>query len=465
MQLSDEKKEQLLARHFTLMKLVKYIECSTENFIGFLKNTFLFEKNIETGKDPAYAQSSMFRELLRSELHLKKILLSQEWQQASEYFVVPHNASDLLEFFSQIESGALVCESKAFEIRRKLIQEAFFTAEKSKGKARYNRTLFHFVFHEETPPWTAQSIEWEVEESQGEQCLVGQPVISLGVPKPDGPEIYRNLYALTGSEKKAACILMIHSLLTQNLSLKTTAEEILDKIDLGSSRLKDWMDQAPFELKRAFAKWAKENTIEQELSTEGLCFLANAMAYLEQNESPGYAYLKNRIEGFGLELEIMDKPVGYDFSNFVPKGGIVIGQARIKYYWPQENRWELVVPGKCCLSAGAVPLFLQEIEKLTQLGELEPREEDFHAVKELLLYIQLGDKVTKPPMLPIYNALRRWMENLASKESYKAIENLCEHAKVFRPHIQIPAVGEKPFSISNREHKLISRLALDQKPG
>ncbi len=465
MQLSDEKKEQLLARHFTLMKLVKYIECTTENFIGFLKNTFLFEKNIETGKDPSYAQASMFRELIKNESQLKKVLLSQEWQQAIEYFVVPHNTSELLDIFSQIEAGKKNCDSKAWEIRKKLIQDAFFTEDKNKGKARYNTSLLQFAFSDQTPPWAIQNIEWEVEETKGEQHVVGHPLVSLGIPQPDGPEIYRHLYAITGSEKKAACILMLHAISTQDHSLHVISQDILKKIDLGEEKWKDWIEQAPFELKKAFSRCSKEDKIQQEFSLEGLSFLSSLLMYLEQNNPQGYTHIKDRMESFGLEIENIDKPSGYDFSNYVPKGNIVRSQAKIKYYWPQDNRWEILVPGKCYFSAGTVPLFLQEIERLTILGELEPREEDFHAVKELLLYIELGDKVPKPPMLPIYNALRRWMEALSIKENYKAIETLCEYAKVFRPHIQIPAMGEKPFSISNREHKLISRLAIDQKPG
>jgi hypothetical protein len=96
---------------------------------------------------------------------------------------------------------------------------------------------------------------------------------------------------------------------------------------------------------------------------------------------------------------------------------------------------------------------------------VQPRAEDLEVVKNLLLYITLGEKVPKPPILPIYNALRRWLEAIAEKEDYKTLENFCTHTKILRPHVQILCVGEMPFSIANREHKLIPRLAPEHKTG
>ncbi|HNZ66673.1 MAG TPA: hypothetical protein PKM32_04830, partial [Planctomycetota bacterium] len=108
MYLSEERKSQLLARHSALLELSKYLDVKDESqWLNYVKNVFLFEKNLESSKDPSYAQSLLFTDLLSSDKQLKKVILSKEWQKANEYFTLSHNATDLLDTFYQLEIGNL----------------------------------------------------------------------------------------------------------------------------------------------------------------------------------------------------------------------------------------------------------------------------------------------------------------------------------------------------------------------
>ncbi len=463
MQLIEESLPKLLARHNSLMALAKYLEGDVNDFINFLKNVFLLEKNLEQERDSGNAQCSLIAQILTSEQQLKKVIFTEEWQHAQEYFLFRNNAANLLDIFYQLELGNQDCSGLPSQLRQKLIREAFFITHAD--FIEYGQTKVKFVFTPDKPSWTLVNIEWNVREYQGMPQVFGTPVISLGFPNPDGPEIYRHLFAFTGTEKKAAATLGIHGLLTENQGLQNIAKEILQKLDLNLSEMRIWFASCPSPLQEGFEQWAKVDILEREFSSTWLQFLTDSLSFFEKNSFTWFQQLKARMENFGLVLGEMEKPNGYDFSNDVPKGNIMRTRPLIKYYWPENDTWMPIFPGKCSFSAGPVPMFLQELERLTKDGLLQPRPEDLEIVKDLLLYIHLGDKVPKPPILPVYNALRRWFESLGQKQDSKTIETLCIYAKIFRPQIIIPMVGEKPTTIANREHKLIPKLAPEYKPG
>ncbi len=465
MQLTEEVREKLIARHHALMKLAKYLEGDTNDFISFLKNVFLFEKNLEQERDPGHAQCNLIAQILHNEQQLRKVIFTEEWQHVLEYFILPNNATELLDIFYQLELGNPSSTGRATQLRAKLIRDAFFQNKARSGMIAYSNTFLKFVFSPDQPRWNITQIDWDITEYQGTQRIVGEPVISLGFPNPDGPEIYRQLFGLLGSERKAAATLAIRGLTTDNQALQFIAREILEKLDWDLPSMQTWFTSTLSPLQESFVEWQKNALLEREFSSNGIQFITDALYYFERTNPEIHAKLKARLENLGFLLAEVEKPSGYDFSNQIAKGSIIRSKPMIKYYWPEDDNWCVFYPGKCNFSAGPVPMFLQELERLAKESVLQPRFEDIEIVKDLLLYIQLGDKVPKPPILPVYNALRRWLEALGQKQDYRNLENFCSYAKIFRPHLHIPAVGEKPTSIASREHKLIPKLAPEQKPG
>lgn len=466
MYLSEERKAQLLARHCVLMDLTKYLEVKDENqWLNFEKNVFLLEKNLESSKDPSYAQSLIFTNLLATDKQLKKVILSKEWQKANEIFSLAHNATDLLDAFYQLEIGNLDCTEKNKLLRQKLIRNAFFL-EDAKGQVHYGNINVCFVFSETTPRWAVENIEWTIQEKQGESVLVGIPYISLGMPKPDGNPMYRELYALLGSELHAVVVLGVQGLIWNNQSMRVTAQEVWTQLPNDLDKMKEIAKKLPNGMQEMFQEWLKQDILERELSKSNLSFLTDMLYYfLQSNCKQEYDYLMNRFSEFGFRLDKVSQTSGYDFSDTVALGEIIHSKPTISCYIPKDNVWEELCVGTACLSAGAMPEFLQEICNLTKKGKLAPHPEDLKAVKELFLFIQFGDKVPKPPILPIYNALRRWLDELANHENFKGLEKLCHLAKAMRPYIVIPTLGEVPESLVAREHKLISKFDPTQKPG
>ena len=464
--MEEEKKKFLIARHYALVNLAKYVEGDVNGFIDFLKNVFLFEKNIELAKDPSHAQCSLFRQLITNDHQLRKVFFSEEWQQACDYFVLENNTSKLLDIFYQLEIGTSTCKEQSHEqLRLKLLQDAFFARSHPRSTVQYNDLLIKFEFCADVLRWGVKKIQWELKENQGELHVVGIPVISLGLPSPDGPEMYRESFAIMGLEKKAVATLAIRGMVTDNQPLQMLAEEIIEKMDFQPEQIGTLLENESINVRKAYERWSKLSSMEREFSSEGIRFQIETMLEAEKNNPSLYHVIKQRFEDAGLLLSDLSKPSGYDFSNEVAKGNVIRSKPAVKYYWPQNNSWDIIFAGKCNFSAGPIPIFLCKIDSLTKAGILEPRSEDLRLVRELLLYIQLGDKVPKPPILPVYNALRRWVEALAARKDYQSLEELCHHAKILRPHIQIPAMGEKPFTIANREHQLIARLAPEHKPG
>lgn len=462
--LTQETKEKLLARHQAFIRLAHYLEGDVADYINFLKNVFLLEKNLEQDRDSGNAQCSLMGQILQTESQIKKIIFTEEWQQAAEHFSLPNNATELLDLLYQLELGNPNCSERPLQLRTKLVRQALFQNSHHPGIVAYNNTLIKFIFTADKPRWTLSKIEWGIQERQGNPLIVGEPVISLGIPNPDGPELYRYLFGVMGSERQAAAALAIRAAATENSPLREMATTILNQLPWGLEEVKGWFVDIPA-LQESLAQWLKLENLDREFSAAGLQFLTDAMVVCEKSNPTIYQQLKQRLAILGLSVTEAEKPSGYDFSNDVPKGNIIRTRPIVKYYWPEDDTWSPVFPGKCNFSAGPVPIFLQEIEKLKKNKQILPRPEDYDIVRDLLLFIQLGDKVPKPPILPVYNALRRWLEALAQKQDFKALENLCSYAKIFRPLIHIPTIGEKPVSIANREHKLIPKLAPEHKPG
>ena len=464
MQMSERIRERWLKRHKALVGLASYLHGSKESFIDFFKNIFLFEKNVEQGKDPGQAQCNLVRLILNSEQQLRKVIFTQEWQQAMEYLVVPDNASRLLDACYQLEVGNSEAPGKTAQLRYQVLSSAFFSGERQ-GQSEYAGVPLQFVFSKEIARWSLRDIRWNIAASGGEARIVGEATISVGVPCPDGPALYRTLFAVCGCEKKAAAMLAVQGIIHDNHELQAMVAQVLAQIEPESDELSRWLEPAPPFLKKWWQQWRDSPMPLREFSPAGLEFLTEALNYLEEQAPEGAAWLKQRLENWGYCLEEVEIPNGYDFSDQVAPGDIIRSKPAIKAYWPPENKWQVVFPGKCHFSAGSPPMFLKEIENLANAKTIVIRPEDLEFVKNMLLYICLEGKVPKPPILRVYNALRRWFEALAEKGNDRSLEKLCACARVFRPHIQIPCVGEKPFSIANREHRLLPRLAPEYVPG
>lgn len=463
--LTQEIKEKLLARHQAFIRLARHLEGEIADYINFLKHVFLLEKNLEQDRDSGNAQCSLMGQILQNEQQLKQIIFSEEWQQVAEYFSFRNNANELLDLLYQLELGTPNCGEKSSQLRTKLCRQALFQNSHHPGIVSYNNILIKFIFTADKPRWTLTKIEWGIQERQGTPLIVGELVISLGLPNPDGPELYRYLFGIMGSERQAAATLAIRAIATENVPLREMAKDILSKLNWGLEELQGWFVNTTQSLQESSNQWLKLDTLDREFSPIGLQFLTDALIFFEKNNPTIYQQIKQRLSALSLSVVEAEKPNGYDFSNEIPKGNIIRMRPMIKYYWPEDDTWYPVFAGKCNFSAGPVPVFLQELEKLKRANQIQPRIEDYEIVKDLLLFIQLGDKVAKPPILPVYNALRRWLEALAQQQDYKALENLCSYAKIFRPLIHIPTIGEKPISIANRDHKVIPKLAPEHKPG
>jgi hypothetical protein len=146
--------------------------------------------------------------------------------------------------------------------------------------------------------------------------------------------------------------------------------------------------------------------------------------------------------------------VEYRFSKQKNIGECLEKEPSLEYYWPLEKKIEIVLPACSIISAGPQPLFLEKIHELQQKQKINPRPQDLEAVQQFLLFISLGEsKLSKPALLPVYNALQRWLKALEKEQNL--LEELCLHAQIFRPHIYIPHVGEKIFGFANKNHQIV----------
>ena len=462
MQLSDDIKFKLLTRHNAFVKLGKYLECDEQGFTAFLENIFNLEKQLILKENSDQLQCNLFNQLLTNSSQLKKTIFTQDWQEAIEYFTLPHNSSELLDVLYQLEIGNQDCKKTIEELRTNLVRKAFFE-EKDEGSIEYNNILLKFIFSQNIPKWSVKQINWKIKKYNGELIIYGNPIISMGIPDPDGHSFYRKIFALTGSEQKAASIVGIYGLLKNDQECKLLAKKIL--ISKISENLNTFFKNVHIDLVSKYNDWFKKDILEREFSQESLSFLTKALIYFEKNSPEAYGYLQERFQNLGLQVCEVDKPEGYEFSDEILKGNVIRSKPLVKYYWPPTNKWNILFPGKCKISAGPFPAFLKEIKKLHNAKALKYRNQDFTIIKELLLHIYLGDKVSQPPILQVYNILRKWLETLAKKEEFRTLEFLCNHAKAFRPFVQIPGIGEKLPDKFILQHKLIPRLATKQKPG
>lgn len=461
MQLSEDF-EHLLARHNAFMNLAKFLDQNGESYVNFLKNVFLFEKNMIQGKDPAQAQCGIISHILNHESKLKKVLFSSEWQNALEYFVLENDTSELLEVIYQLEIGNKECSNKAIQLRKQVIHSRFFSDQKNDFV--FKELSIDFVFEDHTP-WSLKEILWEVVEDRGMSRVKGTMIIHLEKPRIQGPELFLHTFALYGSEKQAAAIIAIKALQTNDRYLHNMALDIFQEIDAEPEKIGLYLNDAPVSLRKQFERWLELDIIEREFSKKGLSFITEAYIYFEKKSSEGYEFLRKRCSDLGLYISDIDKPNGYSFSNEIPEGSIIRSKPSVKFHSPRTKILEILFHGECSFSAGPIPDFLQEVDKLRKTEAIQPRHEDFEIVKNLLLYIRLGDKVPKPPLLPVYNALRRWFEALSEREEYGDLERLCVYATVFRPHIEIPCIGERLTGSRHKEQKLIQKYAPKYKPG
>ena len=74
----------------------------------------------------------------------------------------------------------------------------------------------------------------------------------------------------------------------------------------------------------------------------------------------------------------------------------------------------------------------------------------------------LEKKIPSPPLLPVYNSLRRLFEIVEDKDT---IEKLCEYAQIFRPFVSIPFVGEILSPQECLSHKCITRETNNHQDG
>ena len=461
MQLSDDIKLKLLSRHNAFVKLGKYLEGDEKDFAVFLENVFELEKQLILKGNPNQLQCNLFNQLLTNTSQLKKTIFTQDWQEAIEHFVLSHNSSELLDVLYQLEIGNQDCKKAIEELRTNLVRKAFFE-EKDEGSIEYKNISLKFIFSSKISKWSVKQINWKIKKYNGEPVVYGNPVISMGIPDPDGHNFYRKIFALTGSEIKAASIVGIYSLFKNDKECKLLAEKILknkisENLDVFFTKHTDLIDK--------YNNWSKKSILEKEFSQESLSFLTKALIYFEKNDQEAYEVLQERFQKLGLKVCEVDKPEGYDFSDEILKGNVIRNKPLVKYYWPPTDKWNILFPGKCKISAGPFPAFLKEIKKLHQAKALKYRNQDFTIIKNLLLHIYLGDKVSQPPILQVYNILRKWLEILAKKKEFRTLEFLCNHAKAFRPFVQIPGIGEKLPDKFILQHKLIPKLAPKQKPG
>lgn len=466
MELTPELKQRLLTRHHTLISLARYIEGGRANFAAFLENVCQLEKSLLMESNPSAAQARLLAQIFTNESRLKQILASPEWQEASEYLLVPSNESAMLDAYYRLEIGNKEYSAEEIRVlRHKLLREAFFKESGIQGEVEFGGVPLQFVFSAKVPRWSLEGIEWSVEQHEGGDKIVGKLLISLGFPNPDGPVIYRNIFAITGSERQAITSIATHALVKNDPDLQKVAEELVEKSKWDVDELQNQWKTLPVHLQKAVEDWLKMETVQREFSETGLRLLRNIIGGMEKDGQRVDSW-KDRMNRFGFLLCEREEQRVCEFCNDVATGEIILRQPTIQYYWAPEDSWETVLSGRCTISAGPVPPFLHAIYEFSQAGLLQPRPQDIEVVKSLLLYIRLEERrAAKPPLIPVYNAIRRWLEALSEKKEYKALAMLCRHAQILYPHIQIPCIGEKPKSFAGKEHTLLPRYAPEHEPG
>ena len=467
MELSPEVKTRLLARHQALTNLAQFLEGDSRLFISFVENVCQLEKKLEEKEDSGQCQCQLMTCLFSDERLLKRILVSQEWQQASEYFVVPSNESAILDLYYRLEIGnAEAAEGGVITLRNKLLHEAFFKGEAAQGEARLSEGVIKFVFMSKIKRWSLLGVEWQVEQRPSGTKIIGKLVVSVGSPRPDGPVLYRNLFAFSGSEKQAIATMGARSFVKNDLHLQLAARDLAKQQYFEVDKLKDWLKDSPKNLQHNLKEWLAKDSIEREFSPAGLGFLRDCLAFLREHSENGYQYCRNRLLTMGFQLSEREEVNTFDFSETVKRGEILSHQPAIQYYWPPEECLETALPGCCNISAGPMPSLLQKVYQFAGLQLLDVRPADVDALKHLLFYLRLGDKqVTKPPILPVYNGMRRWVEALSQKSEYKALESLCYHAQILRAFVQVPCIGKQPVIFPGRANTLIPKYAPDYEPG
>ncbi len=456
----------MLARHQSLTQLARHVEGDRRQFLSFLESVLSLEKNLEEKEDSAVPQCCIMAHLFSNEKHLKKIMVSQEWQQASEYLIVPSNEAAILDLYYRLEIGNIQSsDPEVSKLRRQILYNAFFKPPANKGETRVGNGVIKFVLAD-SKRWSLEAIVWEIEQRPQGNHISGKLLVSVGKPTPDGPPIYQDIFALCGYELPAIATIAVRGLLKNDFALKMLSQDLLKPIAFDIDKLLDLFKDAPASLQKNLQDWAKQDTLEREFSSGGLDIFRELLSFAQLHQESSYDYCRKRLLNFGFALPDMEEVKVYEFSEEVPLGEIITHRPTLQYYWPPDDAWETILKGYWSISAGPLPTFLEKIYKLAEAGLIEPRGSDVEAVRQLLFYIRVGDKkMAKSPILPVYNAVRRWLESLSQKGEHKALESLCHHGKILRPHLQIPCVGEKPLSFPGKPHTLLPRSAPEFEAG
>lgn len=467
MELTAENKARMLARHQALTQLARHVEGDRRQFMSFLESVLSLEKNLEEKEDSAAPQCLVMAHLFSNEKQLKKIIVSQEWQQASEYFIIPSNEASILDLYYRLEIGnPQSTDVEVNKMRRQVLYNAFFKPAANKGEIRVGNGVVQFVFSPKSKRWSLEGIEWGVEKKAQGSHITGKMLVSVGMPAPDGPPVYRDIFALCGSEKQALCAIAVHGLQKNDFTLKMLAQDLLQQLSFEPEKIIALFKEAPAAIQKTLQDWAQQETLDREFSAAGLDIFRDLMSFAQLHKENAYEFCRTRLLNLGFDLPDREEAKIHEFSEEVPLGEVISHRPTLQYYWAPEDSWETILRGYWSISAGPLPTFLEKIYKLADKALIEPRGSDVEAVRQLLFYIRLGDKkMAKPPILPVYNAVRRWMENLSQKGEYKALESLCHHAKILRPHLQIPCVGEKAVSFPGKPHTLLPKLAPEYEAG
>ncbi len=453
--LSSEEKERLLARHQALTNLVHHIPANTSHYFSFLDILYKFEKTLELQQPTESIEIQILSNLVQNEHDLRKVFFSKEWKKVKDYFSCISKAETLIDVCNLLEIGNLEGSlSETEDLRKEILAQAFF--ENFNGKTIYKKVALFFVFSDAIPRWSVERILWDDSNlSEDPKEVFGEMKISLGTPPLNYQNhLYRNIFAVCGDEIKSAGVIALESLRGENRELEKLTQQIILDIDFELSSFQENLKNIPKEQRKKLQEWQNKNALEREFSSHGLVFLAELLITLESNFPLEYSFVKNRLARWGMYPCEQEKTIDYDFCEDHGKGQVVYRQMALDYFWPPDKQRKIAFPGKSFVCAGSPPRFLQEIKKLEKFAKLSLREGDLQNVKQMLLYLQLGEKVPKPPILPVYNALRRWFETLAEQEDHESIEKMCVYAKIFRPHIYIPFVGEK-VSFSDKQHEII----------
>ena len=462
--LNEENIRRILTRHQALVNLVYHLQANIDEFFDFLQCIQAFEKALETGDNAPGLLCTIFEYLIKDEYHLKRLFFSQEWQIARDHFQVSTNEDALIDVCNVLEIGCKdqVVMPKTIALRRKLLHNAFFMDQS--GQVKYKDVLIEFVFSDEVVRWSIIKIAWQLHRDT-ELKLCGKIYISLGKLPDYDSDLYKKFFAVFGSKKQTVANIALGSLATDDNNLKELAQKLLIDVDFELAQLLDKTKGLPENWQKSLEDWQTKPCLYREFAPESLAFLLELMVFCEKHAFMVYEYLKQRFLQFGFMLLELKSPKLYEFSEDIPEGEVISCQPILKYYWPPDDLVKTATASQSFLSAGKAPAFLKEIQKLAKQGKISLRDEDFHIARQMLLYLKLGDKVPRPPLSPLYNALRRWLEALTNAEEYILLEQLCNYAKIFRPTVHIPCVGEKLSDTEGRRHKIQERLAPDKKPG